>query len=234
MIHDNEQRLAPTLDKLNAVTAILEKNRDNIAKALPGLAKFQTTLGETIGNGPYYQAYVPNLDIAQILQPCWITRSGSAGAQTPVSRPTTPGLAPSFPSRTTEFPDPGSSGVRRDDSQPATETRTCGGAGGRGLVGGVAVVVQQTFFRPKTITAYFTTATAIYPGDEVRIAGVKVGTIDSIEPVGTQAKMTLHVDRGIRVPADAKAVIVAQNLVSARYVQLAPAYESGPTMRTAR
>ena len=47
----------------------LEKNRDNIGKALPGLAKFQTTLGETIGNGPYYQAYVPNLDIAEILQP---------------------------------------------------------------------------------------------------------------------------------------------------------------------
>ncbi len=69
LIHDNEERLAPTLDKLNAVTAILEKNRDNIAKALPGLAKFETTLGETIGNGPYYQAYVPNIDIAQILQP---------------------------------------------------------------------------------------------------------------------------------------------------------------------
>jgi phospholipid/cholesterol/gamma-HCH transport system substrate-binding protein len=98
------------------------------------------------------------------------------------------------------------------------------------LIGGVAVVVQQTFLRPKAITAYFTTATAIYPGDEVRIAGVKVGTIASIDPVGTQAKMTLHVDRGIRVPADAKAVIVAQNLVSARYVQLAPAYESGPAM----
>ena len=42
--------------------------------------------------------------------------------------------------------------------------------------------------------------------------------------------MILHVDHGIRVPADAKAVIVAQNLVSARYVQLTPAYESGPAM----
>jgi phospholipid/cholesterol/gamma-HCH transport system substrate-binding protein len=98
------------------------------------------------------------------------------------------------------------------------------------LVGGAAVVVRHTFFRPTSITAYFTTATAIYPGDEVRIAGVKVGTIASIDPVGTQAKMTLHVDRGIPVPADAKAVIVAQNLVSARYVQLATAYGSGPTM----
>jgi phospholipid/cholesterol/gamma-HCH transport system substrate-binding protein len=98
------------------------------------------------------------------------------------------------------------------------------------LVGGIGVVIAQTVFAPNTITAYFTKTVAIYPGDEVRIAGVKVGSIDSIEPVGTQAKMTLRVNRSISVPADAKAVIVAQNLISARYVQLAPAYESGPTM----
>ena len=57
--------------------------------------------------------------------------------------------------------------------------------------------MRQVFFGPKTITAYFPTATAIYPGDEVRIAGVKVGTIDRIEPEGTQAKMTLEVDRDV-------------------------------------
>ncbi len=44
--------------------------------------------------------------------------------------------------------------------------------------------------------------------------------------------MTLKVDRDVPIPADAKAVIVAQNLVAARYVQLTPAYRSGggPTM----
>lgn len=98
------------------------------------------------------------------------------------------------------------------------------------LLGGIAVVVKKTFLPPTAITAYFTKTVAIYPGDEVRIAGVKVGTIDSIEPIGTRARMTLRVDKGISVPADAKAVIVAQNLISARYVQLAPAYEAGPTM----
>ncbi|MCV7279668.1 MCE family protein [Mycolicibacterium flavescens] len=71
LIEDNERELAPTLDTLNAVTAVLEKNRDNIAKALPGLAKFQITLGETIGNGPYYQAYIPNIAFGQLLQP-WL------------------------------------------------------------------------------------------------------------------------------------------------------------------
>jgi phospholipid/cholesterol/gamma-HCH transport system substrate-binding protein len=100
------------------------------------------------------------------------------------------------------------------------------------LIAAAAIfVIRQTFFKPKTITAYFTTATATYPGDDVRVSGVKVGNIAKIEPVGTQAKMTLHVDRDVPIPADAKAVIVAQNLVAARYVQLTPAYRtSGPKM----
>ena len=97
---------------------------------------------------------------------------------------------------------------------------------------GAAFLVRQVFFGPNTITAYFPTATSIYPGDEVRVSGVKVGKIDSITPEGTQTKMTLKVDRDVPVPADAKAVIVAQNLVAARYVQLTPAYRNGggPTM----
>jgi phospholipid/cholesterol/gamma-HCH transport system substrate-binding protein len=101
------------------------------------------------------------------------------------------------------------------------------------LVAGAVVLVRQVFFGPNTITAYFPAATAVYPGDEVRISGVKVGKIDSIKPEGTQTKMTLKVDRDVPIPADAKAVIVAQNLVAARYVQLTPAYRSGdgPKMR---
>jgi virulence factor Mce-like protein len=99
------------------------------------------------------------------------------------------------------------------------------------LFAGAGFLVQKTFFGPRTVTAYFTTATAIYPGDQVRVAGVEVGTIESIEPEASQAKVILRIDPDIPIPADAKAVIVAQNLVSARYVQLAPAYEeNGPTM----
>jgi virulence factor Mce-like protein len=104
------------------------------------------------------------------------------------------------------------------------------------LVAGVALMVRNVVHKPTTITALFTTATAIYPGDQVRVAGVRVGSITSIEPQGTKAKVTLAVDRAVPIPADARAVIVAQNLVGARYVQLAPAFgadgdTSGPTMR---
>jgi virulence factor Mce-like protein len=99
------------------------------------------------------------------------------------------------------------------------------------LVAGTTLLVRQTSFGPTRITAYFVSATGIYPGDEVRVLGVKVGTIAAIEPAGADARMTIEVDRDVPIPADAKAVIVAQSLVAARYVQLAPAYEtSGPTM----
>jgi phospholipid/cholesterol/gamma-HCH transport system substrate-binding protein len=99
------------------------------------------------------------------------------------------------------------------------------------LFAGAAVVVRDSYFGPIRVTAFFKSATGIYPGDEVRISGVKVGNIADIQPAGTQTKITLHVDHDVPIPADAKAVIVAQNLISARYVQLAPAYESsGPTM----
>ncbi|OSC22878.1 mammalian cell entry protein [Mycobacterium vulneris] len=100
------------------------------------------------------------------------------------------------------------------------------------IVAGAAVVVRNTFFGPRTITAYFTTATAIYPHDEVRVSGVKVGNIKSIQPQGTRAKIILSVDHGVPIPADAKAVIVAPNLVASRYVQLTPAYrDTGPVMQ---
>jgi phospholipid/cholesterol/gamma-HCH transport system substrate-binding protein len=69
LVHDDEAKLAPALEKINSVTAMLEKNRDNIGKALPGLAKFETEQGEAVSSGFYYQAYIPNLTPAQLLQP---------------------------------------------------------------------------------------------------------------------------------------------------------------------
>ena len=104
------------------------------------------------------------------------------------------------------------------------------------LVAATVFIVRQQAFGATKITAYFTSAQAVYPGDDVRVSGVKVGTISSIEPDGTEAKMTLSVDRNVPIPADAKAVLVAQNLISARYVQLTPAYGTedatgGPTMQ---
>jgi phospholipid/cholesterol/gamma-HCH transport system substrate-binding protein len=69
LVHDNEAKLAPTLDKLNAVTAVLQKNRDNISKSLPMFAQYELTTGELVSSGPYYQAMIANLGIPELLQP---------------------------------------------------------------------------------------------------------------------------------------------------------------------
>lgn len=69
LVKDNDAELAPTLDRLNRVTAMLEKNRDNLSVALPGLKKFEITSSESVANGGYYSAYVPNLIPPQMLQP---------------------------------------------------------------------------------------------------------------------------------------------------------------------
>ncbi|MFD1811083.1 MCE family protein [Rhodococcus gannanensis] len=93
------------------------------------------------------------------------------------------------------------------------------------------IVGYRALFRPTTVSAVFTSTTAIYAGDEVRVSGVKVGRVAAIEPQGTTATLTMEIDHDVRIPADAQAIIVAPGLVSDRYVQLTPPYRSsGPTL----
>ena len=85
------------------------------------------------------------------------------------------------------------------------------------------------------LTAKFTRAIGLYPGSDVRILGVKVGTIDSVTPAGGTVVVELEYDAKYRVPAAADAVIVPPSLVSDRYVQLTwdrrdPAVTGGPPM----
>ncbi|MEV0746453.1 MCE family protein [Streptomyces sp. NPDC050273] len=81
-----------------------------------------------------------------------------------------------------------------------------------------------------TVTAYFDRATGVYAGSDLRILGVRVGTVESVEPRGKDVKVVLRVDKDIQVPKDVHAVVVAPSLVADRYVQLAPAYTGGAVL----
>ncbi|WP_327110366.1 MCE family protein [Nocardia sp. NBC_01730] len=80
------------------------------------------------------------------------------------------------------------------------------------------------------IAAYFDRSVGIYEGSDVRILGVPVGSVDSVEPQGDQVKIVMSVDRKFDVPADARAAQITPSIVSDRYIQLTPVYTGGPKM----
>lgn len=77
------------------------------------------------------------------------------------------------------------------------------------------------------VTAYFKSSVGIYEGTDVRIMGVKAGSVDSVEPQGDRVKVTLSVDSGQRLPVDVRALQITPSVVADRYIQLAPVFHAG-------
>ncbi len=100
------------------------------------------------------------------------------------------------------------------------------------LVAGISVVGTSWWDRVVTNTyvGYFANTNGLYVGDEVRILGVAVGAIEAIEPQPQNIKVTFSVDARYPVPADVRAAVLSPSLVSARAIQLVPAYDGGPKL----
>ena len=101
------------------------------------------------------------------------------------------------------------------------------------LVVALLVAAAVTLFRGedrKTLTAMFPRTISVYEGSDVRVLGVPVGTVDSVTPSGTDVVVKMSYDPEVRIPADAKALIISPSIVGDRYVQLTPVYEGGDTL----
>ncbi|GJO09232.1 Mce family protein Mce3D [Mycobacterium marinum] len=99
------------------------------------------------------------------------------------------------------------------------------------LAAGVVVLLRTTEVVNRTnVVAYFENSNGVFTGDEVRILGVPVGKITSIEPQPESVKVSFWYDSKYKVPADAKAAILSPTLVTSRAIQLTPAYTGGPAM----
>jgi phospholipid/cholesterol/gamma-HCH transport system substrate-binding protein len=92
------------------------------------------------------------------------------------------------------------------------------------LTGILAATIANTNFGVTSgYLAKFTDASGLKEGDDVRIAGVKVGQVDSIGVVeGDQNLAEVHfdVDRTYRLPESVTAIIKYRNLVGQRYLAL--------------
>lgn len=104
------------------------------------------------------------------------------------------------------------------------------------LVIGAAFVVFA-FTSPPTgsvegyrITAIFSDASGLAPGTDVRIAGVKVGSVlrKRFDPEAFEAELTLVIDGDLRLPLDSEARIVPDGLLGGNFILLKPGASSIP------
>lgn len=74
------------------------------------------------------------------------------------------------------------------------------------------------------LTARFDRIDGISNGTDVRIAGVRVGSVTEtrIDPQTFSAELTLRVDGGLKLPDDTSAEVTSEGLLGGRYVSLVP------------
>jgi phospholipid/cholesterol/gamma-HCH transport system substrate-binding protein len=105
------------------------------------------------------------------------------------------------------------------------------------LMGGVVLLVAVAFiviaFRATSlgngpsgyeVTVAFDDATGLSAGTDVRMAGVKVGTVveQRLNPTTYFAEVTLGISESIRLPSDTSARIIPEGLLGGNFVALEP------------
>ncbi len=71
-------------------------------------------------------------------------------------------------------------------------------------------------------TATFTDVSGLNVGDDVRVAGVRVGRVERVGLDGTLAKVTFRVERNQTLYDDTIATVTYQNIIGQRYLGLLP------------
>ncbi len=107
------------------------------------------------------------------------------------------------------------------------------------VMGGVVLIVAAMFvgiaFQSGTVntpvgyqvTARFDDASGLGPGSEVRMSGVKIGTVQSLElhREDFDAVVTLNISESIELPMDTSARIIADGLLGSNFIALEPGGE---------
>ena len=75
-----------------------------------------------------------------------------------------------------------------------------------------------------TVTAKFSAIDGLSIGDDVRISGIRVGSVvdQTLEPEFFRAVITLSIDSDVTLPEDTAALIASDGLLGGKYVALQP------------
>jgi phospholipid/cholesterol/gamma-HCH transport system substrate-binding protein len=107
------------------------------------------------------------------------------------------------------------------------------------LMGALVLVVAGAFFfyaysaseigkgGGYEVTARFTTVGALKVGSDVRMSGIKIGTVarQELDPTTYLAEVTLSIDDSIVLPVDTSAAIANEGLLGGNFVDLVPGAE---------
>jgi phospholipid/cholesterol/gamma-HCH transport system substrate-binding protein len=83
----------------------------------------------------------------------------------------------------------------------------------------------------KYMTVDFQQTNSVYKGSDVKVLGVPIGRVESLTPKGDVVRVKISYDGDQPLPADVKAVVVSPSIVGDRFIQLAPAYDGGATLK---
>jgi phospholipid/cholesterol/gamma-HCH transport system substrate-binding protein len=98
------------------------------------------------------------------------------------------------------------------------------------LIGNISLQSSRTYY------ALFSDATGVFKGDRVRIAGVEVGSVKSLELISSGdrkvAKIEFSVEDSVPVYADAKLQLRYENIVGQRYLNISEDPQDGGSVRS--
>lgn len=98
------------------------------------------------------------------------------------------------------------------------------------ILAAVAAYYLNPFGGHLNVTAQFDTAAGLYEGNVVAVLGMPVGKVKKVTPKGEYVEAEFTVDRGVKIPADVHAVTINTSILTARQIELTPAYTGGPVL----
>ena len=99
-----------------------------------------------------------------------------------------------------------------------------------GIISIIAIAVATTFAffidripalqQAYEVGAEFTDAAGVTSENQVRVAGIKVGTVKSVELVEDHVLVTMEIDNGVQIPDDAFAEIKLATLLGTKFIDI--------------
>jgi phospholipid/cholesterol/gamma-HCH transport system substrate-binding protein len=104
------------------------------------------------------------------------------------------------------------------------------------LMGAVVLAVAGVFLafaystadirpvRGYTVTAKFKAIDGVRLGTDIKISGIKVGTVvaQRLDPESFEAVLTFAIDASVKLPADSSAQVTSEGLLGGTYIALQP------------